>query len=164
MLGYEIYKIVHVVGLLCVFSGLAALWGVSSNGPLQSYPSSRRGLAIIHGVGMTLLLVGGFGMLARLGVAHDGLPGWIIAKLLIWLVLGGSMVLAKRKAYLGTRLIIAWIFLGGLAPTLRFTSRFNRSTYKLVRCRRWANCRARREVARKDPMKFDAIQSPLCDL
>lgn len=103
---------------MCVFSGLAALVGIYSMGPLQRHPSAKKALAIIHGVGMTFLLVGGFGMLARLGIVHGGLPGWVYAKLAIWLFLGGSMVLARKKAAHGTKLILLWVFVGGLAAYL----------------------------------------------
>ncbi len=115
MISYQIYKIMHLVGLMCVFAGLSALWGVSLMGPLERQPSVKRALAIIHGVGMLFLLVGGFGMLARLGIIHGGLPGWIWAKLALWFFLGGSMVLAKRKSHLGLKLIGIWVLAGGLA-------------------------------------------------
>jgi len=41
-----------------------------------------------------LILLGGFGMLARLGL---GLPGWAIIKLLIWVALGAMTALINRQ-------------------------------------------------------------------
>jgi hypothetical protein len=47
-----------------------------------------------------------------------GLPHWVYGKLAIWLVLGGSLALAKRKSQFGVTLIFAWIVLGALAAYL----------------------------------------------
>lgn len=118
MISYQIYKIMHIVGLMCVFSGLAALLGVYGTAPLERHPSIRKSLAILHGLGMVFLLVGGFGMLARLGIVHGGLPVWVYLKLAIWLALGGSMTLARKKANVGMPLLLLWIFLGGLAAAI----------------------------------------------
>lgn len=97
-----------------LFSGLTGLWGVYVLGTSPK-KSLRIGLAVIHGVGMTLVLISGFAMAGKLGVFASGTTGWLWAKLVIWLALGGSMVLAKRKAQLGTGLLGLWIALGTLA-------------------------------------------------
>ena len=115
-MSHEIYKVLHILGILMLFSGLTALWGVCLKGvPTKSL---RISLALIHGVGMTLLLVSGMAMAGKLGVFTSGTTGWIWTKLAIWLALGGSMVLAKRKAQLGTGLLVLWIGLGTLAAYL----------------------------------------------
>lgn len=99
-----------------LFSGLAALLGVyvSGNSPAKGL---RIGLSAIHGVGLLLILVSGFGMAARLGI-FAALPMWLILKLLIWLFLGASVAFAKRKAQWGVNLILVWIALGALAGYL----------------------------------------------
>jgi hypothetical protein len=56
----------------------------------------RRQVMLTHGVGLILTLVGGFGTLARLGIV-GGLPGWIMAKLAIWALLGVLLVMLHRK-------------------------------------------------------------------
>ena len=115
-MSLEFYRIIHVAGILMLFSGLSALLGLYTSGH-----SPRKGLritlAVIHGIGMALVLVSGFGQLARLGLT-GGLPGWIYAKLGIWLILGGSMLLARRKAQWGTALIGFWVALGAIAACL----------------------------------------------
>lgn len=58
--------------------------------------SSRRIVGILHGVGATLSLVAGFGVLARLGLI-SGLPGWVMVKLVLWLLLAGLIVLPYRS-------------------------------------------------------------------
>ncbi len=119
-MSLEFYKILHIIGFISIFASLAGLWGVSLKG---TDGGTRRALALIHGVGMTLVLISGFGMLARLGMT-SGLPGWIYAKLTIWLVLGGSMVLAKRKAHIGPMLVVGWILIGGMAAYLAILKPF----------------------------------------
>ncbi len=112
-MSYEFYKMLHILGLLMIFSGLVGLWGTRVM-PEVAVRKWDRPMALIHGFGMAFVLVGGFGMLARLGMVN-GLPGWIYVKLLIWFVLGGSLVLAKRKAHLGLWLLSGWIILGSLS-------------------------------------------------
>lgn len=56
-------------------------------------------------------------MLARLGLMKS-LPLWAIGKIVIWLALGGSVALAKRKSAWGIPLLTAWVVLGGLAAYL----------------------------------------------
>ena len=53
-----------------------------------------------HGIGLVVLLVSGFGNLAKLGMtAH--MPGWVIAKMVLWLVLGMIPSLVKRGKLVG---------------------------------------------------------------
>jgi hypothetical protein len=63
------------------------------------------------------VLISGFGMLARLGFMAN-IPAWAYGKIGIWIILGGSMVLAKRKAEWGLSLILFWVAAGGLAAYL----------------------------------------------
>lgn len=100
MISYVTYKIIHYLGVFTAVSavaGYAALAGVGGS-PLVRAPWTRR-LAAAHGIGLFLVLLGGFGMLARLGVTHEmgGLPTWIWIKLAIWGALGAVLTLAKRR-------------------------------------------------------------------
>jgi len=79
----SIYKIIHIVGL--------ALTMLSFGSLITKY--SKCGV-IGHGVGLLLLLVSGFGLQQK--VLAGTFPGWLIAKLVLWLVLGGMLVLVKR--------------------------------------------------------------------
>lgn len=58
--------------------------------------SWKKAIAITHGVGLFLSLLGGFGLLARLGIVHGGLPGWAMAKLVIWFVFGALLAVLYR--------------------------------------------------------------------
>lgn len=55
---------------------------------------SKRFLAITHGVGLLLLLVSGFGALAKLQI--HSIPLWVAAKIGLWLLLGAYMALVPR--------------------------------------------------------------------
>ena len=108
------YKILHILGLLLVFSALGALVLEAWNGRAEK-KEGRKLTGIAHGAGLILLLVSGFGMLARLGV---GIQGWVIAKLLIWLVIGGIIAVIRRKPAWAAILWFALPLLGTFAGYL----------------------------------------------
>ena len=47
-----------------------------------------------HGIGLVIMAVSGFGILAKLKL---GFPHFAYVKILLWLILGGLPVLAKRR-------------------------------------------------------------------
>jgi hypothetical protein len=79
------------------------------NGGTKLSNTFRKGVMITHGVGLLLLLVAGFGMLARLNI--HGFPLWVVLKLVIWLTLGAAVVLAYKKPEAGK---ILWFGLPAL--------------------------------------------------
>lgn len=88
MLSLSLYKVVHVFGVLLVFLGFGALLG----------GERRRAATLAHGIGLAVILVAGFGALARLGVANPGgWPLWVWLKLAVWLALGALMTVGKRS-------------------------------------------------------------------
>jgi hypothetical protein len=96
MLSYQIYKLAHFAGIMMLFIGLGGLL-VSAYAGHANLKSRAKILAFtFHGLGLLLILVGGFGMLARLGLVN-GLPVWIYIKLLLWLTMGIAVSLAKRS-------------------------------------------------------------------
>ena len=116
MLPLEFYRWLHIVGLLFIFSGLLVLVGARVAGATPNRKTEQVYL-IVHGVGMLFMLVAGFGAMARLGYMTEW-PWWIYPKLAIWLALGGSATLAKRKASWGLALILVWIGLAGVGAYL----------------------------------------------
>lgn len=94
MLSLQVYKLAHLLGLFLVFTSLGGLVLHAMNGGDRE-SNQRRGLVFAtHGIGLLLVLVSGFGMLARLGI--HGVPGWAAVKLVIWLVIGGLVALPQR--------------------------------------------------------------------
>lgn len=117
MISYDVYKVIHLIGILMVFLALGGVATNAINGGTKIH-SWRKGVAITHGIGLVLSLVAGFGLLARLGLAQSGIPGWAIAKLVIWLFFGGVTAVFIRKPGLAKPLWLFVILLGGLAAYL----------------------------------------------
>jgi hypothetical protein len=70
----------------------------------------------VHGVGAFLILLGGFGMLARMGFLHgSNFPGWLWAKIVIWALLSAIVLLPYRKAALARPFIVLLPLLAGVA-------------------------------------------------
>lgn len=113
-MSYEWYKILHIVGFLMVFM---ALGGMALRAADQSTASGigRKLTGIGHGLGLIIVLVSGFGMLAKLSLGFDA---WVIGKLVIWLLLGGILVLIRRLPQFSTLFYWALPILGGLAAWL----------------------------------------------
>lgn len=89
MISYEVYKILHVFSIIIFFSTAGAQLMGKSEGKLPK---------ILGGIASFLILLGGMGLLARIGVSHkEGWPAWAIGKAVIWLVLVVMVpVVAKR--------------------------------------------------------------------
>ena len=96
----EIYRLLHFAGIFTLLFSFGSLF-IGKN--------YNKGAAIAHGVGLILILVSGFGMQATLEL---GFPVWLILKLLIWVVFGGFILLAKKGIISG---LLAWIVIIALA-------------------------------------------------
>ncbi len=110
------YKVLHIAGILGIFMALGGVtFHITSGGSRET--AWRKGAAILHGIGMTLVLVAGFGMLARLGI-HWPWPGWIWAKVILWLLLGGALTVPYRKPEWNRGLFFLLPLVGVLAAYL----------------------------------------------
>ena len=96
MISFETYKLLHILGVVILFAGLGGLTLTVANGATKQTSGALRTIAMAHGIGVFVVLLGGFGALARLGM-KDGLPGWILVKLAIWLVVAGLVAVPYRK-------------------------------------------------------------------
>lgn len=118
MISYPVYRIVHLFGIFLLFVVLAGMaWGAGkarANGAI-----STRAAMALHGTGLFIVLLGGFGLLARIGVMHGmDWPGWVWGKLAIWLLLGAAVLVPARKPAWGAALLLLLPVLGGLAAWL----------------------------------------------
>lgn len=121
-MSYEFYKIIHFAGIALVLTGLAGLLTVKmSGGALEGKTKSL--VFGAHGLGLLLVLVSGFGLLARLNMVQ-ALPGWVYGKLAIWLILGGLIALLKRKGHIGAPLYVLLIGIFIVAAYLAVTKPF----------------------------------------
>ncbi|MCG9894010.1 MAG: hypothetical protein MH204_00860, partial [Fimbriimonadaceae bacterium] len=94
MLSYQFYHFFHLGGLATVLLALGAMPFVML-APEEKRKGLRRPLGILHGVALAIMVISGFGLLARLGIT-DGLPLWVILKLGVWVVLGVWPMAAYR--------------------------------------------------------------------
>ncbi|MDR3608046.1 MAG: hypothetical protein P4M08_11780 [Oligoflexia bacterium] len=117
MLSFEAYKVLHIVGALMAVSGLIAVSMFSwvNSGANAAHPA-RKLAAATHGFGLLIILIAGFGMLARLQIPTN--QPWIAGKLGIWLVLGGMVALARRMPKRAPLIWLATFILAGLAAAL----------------------------------------------
>ena len=106
-MSYEFYKVLHIAGAFGILFSLGGLALHVMNGGSRNHPF-RRWTGIAHGISLLIALVGGFGLLARLGFIK-GMPAWAMVKIAIWLVLGGIPTLFYRKSNLAKPLwFVTW--------------------------------------------------------
>ena len=121
-MSYEVYKIIHLVAIVLLFSGLVGLLTIQMSGGVLA-GKARSMVFLSHGIGLMLLLISGFGLLARLGLT-SGLPGWIYAKLIIWFILGAAISVVKRKGIIGWPIFISLIAIFTIAAVVAITKPF----------------------------------------
>lgn len=82
-----VYQITHIASLIALTGG--AFYAFAGS------PESRKKVMIITGIASLVMLVSGFGMLARLH-ANQFQP-WVIVKMVCWLALSGLAGIGYRK-------------------------------------------------------------------
>jgi uncharacterized membrane protein SirB2 len=88
-MSYQVYKMIHVVSIVLFFSTYAVA---------TVKPGSIKLEKILSGVAVLLILISGFGLLARLNIPMgEAWPLWVKIKLGIWVVIGssGHMILKR---------------------------------------------------------------------
>jgi hypothetical protein len=81
----EIYYVMHVLSLVLLTGFTFQVF---------AKPENRKRTMIVTGVLSLTMLIGGFGLLARLG---HGFPPWIVVKIVCWLGLAAMAGMAFRK-------------------------------------------------------------------
>jgi uncharacterized membrane protein len=117
-MDYPAIKLFHLVGIMFIFLGLGGMVFAAQAGFGPAEKKLRRAAAMLHGIGLLLILASGIWMLADLRLLHGDPPGWAKAKFAIFLLLGGSIALAARWSRGIWILIPLWILLGGAAACL----------------------------------------------
>jgi hypothetical protein len=84
------YKLLHLLGLFLVF---AALGAATLRGRDEGKSKEKSILGMSHGIGLLLLLVSGFGMIAKYDL---GFGAWAWGKVILWLLMGAWLVVVRR--------------------------------------------------------------------
>jgi hypothetical protein len=111
-MSHSLYLFLHLLGLILAAISIGGM--VSRRN--QGETTSTKQLSMMHGIGVFMLLLGGFGMLARLDIMWP-FPNWIWAKLAIWVLVGGFPAYSKKLSgeaslYLALGLLLAAAFFG----------------------------------------------------
>ncbi len=114
-MSYPFYKIMHFVGIFMMLVALAATCMHAAMGGLKADNPWRKALGATHGIAALLILTGGFGMLARMGIVQGGLPTWVLIKLAIWTALAAAMALPYLSRGWARALLVAMPVLAALA-------------------------------------------------
>jgi hypothetical protein len=112
-MSYFFYKIVHLFAVLLLFTSLGTLAAAGSDAGGRL----RRLAGVAHGVAMAIILVAGFGLLARLGL-FGAIPGWAWLKVVLWLLLGLAVLPLRRRPEWAVWLWSLIPIIGGLAAWL----------------------------------------------
>jgi hypothetical protein len=107
------YKLIHLAGLGIALLALGSIASCGILGTERSHPWRRRAVQL-HGLGLLLALIGGFGMVAKYKYEFP-YPLWIQVKFAAWLLMGMTVVLLGKSPALAR---IGWwlallLFAGG---------------------------------------------------
>lgn len=91
------YKWVHLFGVIMVFTALGGALFASLQNPDKKSLAGRKVIGALHGGGLLLALVGGFGLMARMQLKLSQ-HGWLHGKMLMWLAFGASLAFLYKTA------------------------------------------------------------------
>lgn len=98
------YKIIHLIGIAALALGIGGMMAGGNN---------RKTFAIWQGIGVLVMLVSGFGLLAKLKL---GFPSFAIAKIVLWVVIAMlPMLFRKFQTPLGVAIGISLTLVGIMA-------------------------------------------------
>ena len=113
------YKSLHIFGLFLATTSLGGIAIHAANGGTKAASRTRVLTASIFGLGMLLSLTGGFGQAARLGLTNVSIfPGWLWAKIAIWVIVAVLALLPYRFPALAKPVYLLVPLITGLASYL----------------------------------------------
>lgn len=116
-MSLSFYKVLHILAMLLTIAGLAGAALHAANGGTKENNPNRGQLGALQGIGLLLLLVSGFGMLAKIGIMGQ-IPGWTWAKIFIWVLFGAAIAIPNRMPQLAKPLLWLLPILGALSGYL----------------------------------------------
>ena len=115
----QFYKALHIFGLFLATTSIGGIAIHAANGGTRATSRTRALTAAGFGVGMLLSLAGGFGQAARLGMTNTAIfPGWLWAKIAIWVVVAVLSILPYRVPSLAKPIYLFVPVITGLAAYL----------------------------------------------
>ena len=124
-MSYHAYKLLHLIGVVFLFTAVGGSVFLRFSGVRRALGEAAgekfdatKVAGMIHGIALLLLLLSGFGALAKLNLMEGGMPGWIWVKLLIWVLIGGSIAVARKRP--ASAAVLWWLLplLGSVAAWL----------------------------------------------
>ena len=102
----EFYLIIHLTGISLLALGV---------GGMMAGGEKRKTFAMLQGIGLLVMLVSGFGLLAKLKFTPY-IPNFAIVKLVLWALIGALPVLFRKlKTPLPAAILISLILVGTMA-------------------------------------------------
>lgn len=107
------YNVLHIIGIIMLFMGIGG--AVVRSSLTQNSPSLEKFVLLNHGIGLFIILLAGFGQLAKIGMQFTG---WVVVKIILWLLLGSLIMFIKKKPELKTIWWYGALIMGGFAAYL----------------------------------------------
>lgn len=108
-----VYHILHLIAVMALFAGTGSALAGADNA------AARKSGAILRGIALLLLIVTGFGMLAKLNIMKS-IPLWALIKMVIWVIAAILPIFVKRKALSPGFAVFIALMLGGCAAWLGY--------------------------------------------
>ena len=103
-MDYNFYKITHLIGISVLALGV---------GGMMAGGEKRKTFAMLQGIGLLVMLVTGFGLLAKLGL---GYPHFAMVKTALWLLIAMlPVIFRKLKTPLPVCILISLTLVGIMA-------------------------------------------------
>ena len=115
-MSVSIYKLIHLIGIFAVLLGLGGMCFHAASGGTKGKDATSKLTGMLHGIGLFIVLLGGFGLIARLGESFAS--GWVIAKLLIWIVIGAAIAIPYRQPKNAIAVVFGVLLLAAIAGYL----------------------------------------------
>jgi hypothetical protein len=115
-MSYFTYKFLHLIGVFMLLFSLGSLIVSRSLSLTERSPWSKT-LSAINGIGLLIVLIAGFGLLARLGIAFPW-QGWVFLKIFIWILLAFIASIVARHPASGRVLWWVTLFIASAAAWL----------------------------------------------
>ena len=121
-MSFEFYRVVHIFGIVLLFTTLGGLAMFSlltrgANADEAEVATTRKRIAMLHGIAMLVILVAGFGLMAKSGLMKTW-PTWIFGKLAIFVTLGAALAFVRKTGAMGRTWLVVLPLLGLCAALL----------------------------------------------